>query len=134
MKPKLATWVPLSSFEVYEVISGSGSDEANCQFGTSSLAFFRNSLKWYLEAFHSVHQIPQEKLFSLAEALYSGYDLSQQEVMQIVDLRPKKQVELHCIVPDCEKRFSEQDIFQILKLVSEVSAGQSEDSHPEEKP
>lgn len=131
MKPRLATWVPLSSFEVYEAISGSGSDGTDNQFGTSSLSFFRSSLKWYLEAFHSVHQIPQERLFSLAETLYASYDLSQQEVMQIVDLRPKKQVELHCIVSDCEERLSEQDIFQILKLVGEVPVGQEERLRPE---
>ncbi|KAK9171687.1 RNA polymerase Rpb4 family protein [Cryptosporidium meleagridis] len=133
MKPKLSTWVPLSSSEVYETISKTDYDEIDKEFETPSLVFFKKSLKWYLESFHSVHLIPQKEFFSLAEALYSKYDLSQQEVMQIIDIRPKKQVELHCIIPDCEKRFSEEDIFQILKLVGKIPINQEEKKCPEEK-
>lgn len=131
MKIKPTTWVPLSSSEVYEAISNTEYDEIDKQFETPSLVFFKKSLKWYLEAFHSVHLIPQKEFFSLAEALYSKYDLSQQEVMQIIDIRPKKQVELHCIIPECEKRFSEQEIFQILRLVSKITISQEEKQCPE---
>ncbi|KAJ1613812.1 hypothetical protein OJ253_53 [Cryptosporidium canis] len=132
MKPKLETWTPLSSFEVYEVISSSEYDLVDKQSETSTLAFFKSSLKWYLETFHSVNSVPQENFFSLAEALHTNYDLSQHEVMQIIDLLPKKQVELHCIVPNCEKRFSEQEIFQILKLVSETLVKPEEEPHQSE--
>ncbi|KAF7455913.1 dna-directed rna polymerase iii rpc9 [Cryptosporidium felis] len=122
MKPKLASWIPLSSSEVYETIKNSENSELDGEFETPSLSFFRKSLMWYLEAFSSADSVPHEKILSFSETLHLKYGLSSQEIMQIVDLRPKKLVELHCIIPNCGKRLSEEDISDILSLIRNLFA------------
>lgn len=105
MNPQLESWTPLSCQEVYEAIANfdNGKDEK------STDPDFEKSLVWYFKAFEIVKEATFEEVAPLIRTLYTKYDFSLQEVIQILDIRPKKLVDLHCILPNCSKRFSERD-------------------------
>ncbi|KAJ2889112.1 hypothetical protein IWW38_004833, partial [Coemansia aciculifera] len=45
------------------------------------------------------------------------YDLTKAEVLQIINLRPKKAVELHLIIEECEERFGMDDLEVMLEEI-----------------
>ncbi|KAH7648435.1 hypothetical protein FG379_000359 [Cryptosporidium bovis] len=117
MKPKLDSWTPLSCQEVYEAITSSECFENN-EHEKLEDSTFKKSLIWYFKAFELISEIPFENTIPLVKTLCTKYNLSSQEVMQILDLKPRKPVDLHCIIPNYEKRFSEKATEDILELLN----------------
>ncbi|KAJ2756363.1 hypothetical protein GGH94_002538 [Coemansia aciculifera] len=58
-----------------------------------------------------------EQILALKKGL-AGFDLTKAEVLQIINLRPKKQVELYLIIEECEERFESKDVEDILRVVT----------------
>lgn len=52
--------------------------------------------------------------------LLKSYDLTRMEKLQIVNLVPRSEVEFFAIVEECEDRFSEDQIAQVLDYVNDL--------------
>ncbi|KAJ2488420.1 hypothetical protein IWW47_005389 [Coemansia sp. RSA 2052] len=57
-----------------------------------------------------------EQIAALKKGL-AECDLTKAEVLQIINLRPKRVVELHLIIEECEERFEMEDLEYILDEV-----------------
>ncbi|KAJ2040149.1 hypothetical protein H4S04_004747 [Coemansia sp. S16] len=71
-----------------------------------------------------------EQILSLKNGL-AGYDLTKAEVLQIINLRPKKQVELYLIIEECEERFASEDVEDILRVVTSALPRDDDDEDEE---
>ncbi|EEA06757.1 uncharacterized protein CMU_014330 [Cryptosporidium muris RN66] len=131
MKADLSSWVPLSCYEVYEHLSKvsdsvdgenindvKGDDEAY-----SSTLFLYKSILWYLKAFHDVENMLkyEQTIYDIIQKLYSKFGLAMLEIIQVLDLRPKHLVDLHCSIQNCDKRFSEEDLIEMLDIISQLN-------------
>ncbi|KAJ2490680.1 hypothetical protein IWW37_002967 [Coemansia sp. RSA 2050] len=68
-------------------------------------------------------------------ALKSGladYDLTKAEVLQIINLRPRKPVELYLIIEECEERFDETTIEEIMRAILSALPRDDDDEEGEE--
>ncbi|KAL7066514.1 hypothetical protein ACR3K2_30540 [Cryptosporidium serpentis] len=131
MKADLTSWVPLSCYEVYEHLSKikdniddedinnvKRDDEAY-----SSTLFLYKSILWYLKAFHDVENMLkyEQTIQDITQKLYSKFGLAMLEIIQILDLRPKHLVDLHCSIQNCDKKFSEEDLIEILGIINQLN-------------
>ncbi|KAH8739708.1 hypothetical protein FG386_001415 [Cryptosporidium ryanae] len=119
MDPKLDSWTPLTCQEVYEIIT-SPECSGDCEQEKQTDSNFKKSFIWYFKAFDLVNETSFESITPLVKTLYTKYGLSSQEVMQILDIKPKKLVDLHCTIPNCGKRLSEKETEDILELLNKT--------------
>ena len=49
------------------------------------------------------------------------FDLTDGEILQILNLLPKEQVDLHLIIQECESRFDEEKREDLINLIAEYS-------------
>ena len=49
------------------------------------------------------------------------FDLTDGEILQILNLLPKEQVDLHLIIQECESRFDEQKREDLINLIAKYS-------------
>lgn len=61
----------------------------------------------------------EEKMGKLMGFL-KQFDLTRMEKLQIVNLLPRSEVEYFAIVEECEDRFSEDQIAQVLDFVNDI--------------
>lgn len=54
----------------------------------------------------------------LKEIKSSGHLLTEAELMQIANTLPRVHVQFHAIIDDCEERFSDEEVEQIVAIVS----------------
>ncbi|KAG2237874.1 RNA polymerase Rpb4-domain-containing protein [Thamnidium elegans] len=57
-----------------------------------------------------------EQVSDFLQAL-SKYDLTKAEKLQILNWRPKSTVEIYLIIEECEERFSEEDLEEMLNSI-----------------
>ncbi|KAJ1824857.1 hypothetical protein GGH91_000673 [Coemansia sp. RSA 2671] len=62
----------------------------------------------------------------------AGYDLTKAEVLQIINLRPKKPVELFLIIEECEERFGDAEIEEIMRVILTALPRDDDDDDDEE--
>ncbi|KAI9473455.1 MAG: HRDC-like protein [Benjaminiella poitrasii] len=69
----------------------------------------------YLRQTPSSTQSP-EQIAAFLQAL-SKYELTKAEKLQILNLRPRSTVEIYLIIEECEERFSEEDLEDMINCV-----------------
>ncbi|OII72540.1 hypothetical protein cand_012230 [Cryptosporidium andersoni] len=131
MKVDLSSWVPLSCYEVYEHLTKVGDhvDDENINDvkrddeAYSSTLFLYKSILWYLKAFHNVENMLkyEQTIYDITQKLYSKFGLTMLEIIQVLDLRPKHLVDLHCSIQNCDKRFSEEDLIEMLDIIGQLN-------------
>ncbi|CAD7696521.1 unnamed protein product [Ostreobium quekettii] len=67
---------------------------------------------------HSAGLRSREQIQNICEAL-KPFDLTQPEILQLVNLRPTNIVEIHLIVQECEARLDEARIEELLLIVKQ---------------
>ena len=63
---------------------------------------------------------PQAKVSDFIVEL-EKFDLTDGEILQILNLLPKEQVDLHLIIQECESRFDEQKREDLINLIAKYS-------------
>ncbi|KAI7906377.1 HRDC-like protein [Cokeromyces recurvatus] len=71
-----------------------------------------------------------DQISNFLQAL-SKYDLTKAEKLQILNLRPKSTVEIYLIIEECEERFSEEDLEDMINCV--VTTLPRDDDYVEEE-
>ncbi|KAJ2745857.1 hypothetical protein GGI20_001803 [Coemansia sp. BCRC 34301] len=92
-----------------------------------------NTLKFealqYLEGTACATQ-SAEQIDSLKKGL-SDCDLTKAEILQIINLRPTKAVELHLIIEECEERFVMEDLEYIIDEIKSALPRADDDDNGE---
>lgn len=71
----------------------------------------------YCEATGQLQQVDELKGYiSAVQAL--DFNLSQEEMIQLLNLRPKQPVDIFLIVNDCSERFSDDQVDELLQALS----------------
>ena len=52
------------------------------------------------------------------------FDFSKEEILQLINFRPKELVDLHTIIDECEDRFSDTELEELLQILSNQSTGE----------
>ncbi|KAJ2160573.1 hypothetical protein GGF46_002169 [Coemansia sp. RSA 552] len=63
----------------------------------------------------------------------AGHGLTKAEVLQIINLRPRKLVELHPIIEECDERFEEAGLEDLLGLILEALPRDDDEEEAEEE-
>uniref|UniRef100_A0A5S6QR94 DNA-directed RNA polymerase III subunit RPC9 n=1 Tax=Trichuris muris TaxID=70415 RepID=A0A5S6QR94_TRIMR len=117
-KPKFLLVAALSNFEVYQFVKeeriSTRQDDVDVP---SPFATVLYQLAKYLGQIGTSNQ-KEESLRTVILKLHS-YKLSKSEVLQIINSNPKVPVELYLIVDNCEDRFEEEHVKDILHLLKE---------------
>ncbi|KAJ9056891.1 hypothetical protein DSO57_1027985 [Entomophthora muscae] len=110
----------LSNYEVYNYIKqGVQSRKGrNKPSDTPNLATVELELKMYLESTPCNTQSEDQVKQTLTSLL--DYSLTKFEKLQLLNLRPRSLVELHVLLEECEERFEEDKLIEILKLLRET--------------
>uniref|UniRef100_A0A915DRH2 PNPLA domain-containing protein n=1 Tax=Ditylenchus dipsaci TaxID=166011 RepID=A0A915DRH2_9BILA len=71
----------------------------------------------------------QQQINGLIKAIQDGkFKLTAAEIMQVVNLRPKNPVEIQLIVEESEERLTEEQIWELVRLITEFSKPSSQRS------
>lgn len=117
----------LSNYEVYSFLKNS----AAAQGGNKSSVPIPQNVKTVefetLEYFTKVLpkatvNVPSEDSFLSLMRSLAKYPLTKTERLQIVNLMPKSLLDFYLIVEECEERFREEQIGEILGLVASCSS------------
>ncbi|XP_019856999.1 PREDICTED: DNA-directed RNA polymerase III subunit RPC9-like [Amphimedon queenslandica] len=103
----------LSNYEVYKFLHANKDQANRCQ----DLATISYETKKYLSSTPCIYQSP-DCISKFLESL-SKYKLTKAEKLQLVNLRPTQPVELQLVIEEIEERFSEEEISDIIDLVTE---------------
>ncbi|ORX90441.1 calcitonin gene-related peptide-receptor component protein-like protein [Basidiobolus meristosporus CBS 931.73] len=71
----------------------------------------------FLEGTPSGTQTP-EQLADFLESI-KDFGLTKAEKLQILNLRPRSAVEIHLLIEECEERFSQERLEELINLVAE---------------
>ncbi|KAK9767783.1 hypothetical protein K7432_002119 [Basidiobolus ranarum] len=72
----------------------------------------------------------QEQLTNFLEAVKS-YGLTRAEKLQILNLRPRSAVEIHLLIEECEERFSQERLEELIQLVKKTLPRDDDDDDNE---
>ncbi|KAJ2822053.1 hypothetical protein FBU31_004708, partial [Coemansia sp. 'formosensis'] len=72
-----------------------------------------------------------EQISALKNGLVK-YNLTKAEILQIINLRPKKPVELFLIIEECEERFGDEDVEGIMRVVTSTLPRDDDEDMEEE--
>ena len=98
----------------------------------SNLATISYEITQYLENTACFKQSP-EIITGFMKGL-EPFKLTKAEKLQMLNLRPRTAVEIQLIVEESEERLTEDQIYQLLKVVSEHLPGGEEEVVEEEQP
>lgn len=65
----------------------------------------------------ATHIVPRARLEELLDTLHARYQLSQAELMQIVDVAPLQLVDLYAIIESCTDRYNDEIVSEMLKEI-----------------
>mmetsp|Transcript_2536 Transcript_2536/g.3855 ORF Transcript_2536/g.3855 Transcript_2536/m.3855 type:complete len:191 (-) Transcript_2536:410-982(-) len=86
---------------------------------------------------HSKYQSGDSKTENNEEEMRKGFNLTDAETLQVLNLMPKEMVEIHLIVEDLDARMNEEKQSKLLELVQTYATppdgdGENEDMNAEE--
>ncbi|OLY78912.1 DNA-directed RNA polymerase III subunit RPC9 [Smittium mucronatum] len=118
MKVLNSETVLLSNYEVYALIKEDSeklsSSSKNSQPG--NLVEVQLEITNYFDTTPIIHQSP-DQIQNCMRGL-NKYSLTKAEKLQILNIRPDKEVDLYLIIEEPEERFSQQQISEILDIVT----------------
>ncbi|GAA5794978.1 RNA polymerase Rpb4-domain-containing protein [Helicostylum pulchrum] len=111
----------ISNYEVLKLLEESQEAQKRVQNADSLVEYPEHlrtvqfELTEYLKETPCSTQTP-EQVSDFLQAL-SKYDLTKAEKLQILNWRPKSTVEIYLIIEECEERFSEEDLEEMLNSI-----------------
>ncbi|ORE04780.1 hypothetical protein BCV72DRAFT_231037 [Rhizopus microsporus var. microsporus] len=85
---------------------------------SESLRTVQFELTEYLKQTPVGSQTPAQ-VTNFLEAI-SQFDLTRAEKLQILNLRPKSAVEIYLVIEECEERFSEEDLENMINIIMQT--------------
>ncbi|CAO3653078.1 unnamed protein product [Mucor hiemalis] len=125
----------ISNYEVLQLLEESQEAQKQVQKVDPSVEYpehlrtIQFELTEYLKETPCSTQSP-EQLANFLE-LMSRYELTRAEKLQILNLRPKSTVEIYLIIEECEERFSEEDLEEMLNNI--ITSLPRDDDYEEEE-
>ncbi|ORY94684.1 HRDC-like protein [Syncephalastrum racemosum] len=124
MKIKNPRSAMLSNFEVLQVLTeqqdkqkAEQTDDPNANVA-GNLRTVQFEVTEYLKDTPCSTQDPQQ-IEAFLESM-EPYKLTRAEKLQLLNLRPRSVVEIYIIVEECEERFTEEEVEQILNNISSI--------------
>ena len=125
MEVKSDTSAMLANYEVISVLNDLQKAKNKSNKLLSNLATISYEIIQYLEKTACVKQTP-EIISSFLKAL-EPFNLKKAEKLQLLNLRPQTAVEIQLIVEESEERLTEDQIYELLNIVSEYLPELEED-------
>jgi len=111
-----ATSANLSNYEVLQLLHNLKDNDNRKQFG--SLATIKYKTVKYLESSPCSSQ--SDEIISTFLKAVSNFNLTKAEKLMLLNLRPSTEVEIQLIVTESEERLTEEQIQQLLQVISET--------------
>ncbi|KAG2217906.1 hypothetical protein INT45_008656 [Circinella minor] len=111
----------LSNFEVLQLLEEQQAKQKKAQDSTNGISVPENlrtvqfELAEYLKETSCGTQ-DQKQVKEFMEAMKS-YELTMAEKLQLLNLRPRSAVEIYLLIEECEERFSEDQLEEMLETV-----------------
>ncbi|GAN07635.1 DNA-directed RNA polymerase III subunit RPC9 [Mucor ambiguus] len=111
----------ITNYEVLRLLEESQEAQKQVQKHDSSVEYPEHlrtvqfELTEYLKETPCSTQTP-EQISNFMEAI-SKFELTKAEKLQILNLRPKSTVEIYLLIEECEERFTEEDLEQMLTSI-----------------
>ncbi|KAI9311262.1 HRDC-like protein [Dichotomocladium elegans] len=114
----------LSNFEVLQLLNEQQEFQRATQEKDASIEYPENLRTIQFELTEYLNQSPcstqdEAQVKSFLDA-FSKYDLMLAEKLQILNLRPKSPVELYLLIEECEERFGEQELEEMLQSILDL--------------
>ncbi|KAI9366355.1 RNA polymerase Rpb4-domain-containing protein [Pilaira anomala] len=128
----------ISNYEVLKLLEESQEAQKQVQAVDPSVEYPEHlrtvqfELTEYLKGTPCSTQTP-EQIANFLQAL-SKYELTKAEKLQILNWRPRSTVEIYLIIEECEERFSEEDLEEMLdSIISTLPRDDDEEEEEEEE-
>ncbi|KAI9248584.1 HRDC-like protein [Phascolomyces articulosus] len=111
----------LSNYEVLQLLEEQQENQKKAQDATDGISVPENlrtvqfELTEYLKTTACSTQ-DQQQVKEFVEAMKS-YELTLAEKLQLLNLRPRSAVEIYLLIEECEERFSEDQLEELLQTV-----------------
>jgi hypothetical protein len=111
----------LSNYEVYALLKETQRGMKKKSGGLQNLATVVYETSQYLETTPCKNQTPED-IESCLKKLQK-FQLTKTEKLQLLNLRPVSQVEIHLIIEDIDDRFSEDKISEMIAAIEDLPKG-----------
>ncbi|OBZ84719.1 DNA-directed RNA polymerase III subunit RPC9 [Choanephora cucurbitarum] len=137
MKIKSARAAHISNYEVLRLLEESQEAQKQAQILNPLLQFPEQLRTVQFELNEYLKQTPvgtqsKEQLQNFLQAI-SKFELTKAERLQIINLRPKSTVEIYLVIEECEERFSEEDLEQMLLAILTTLPRDDDEEEEEEE-
>ncbi|KAI8094844.1 HRDC-like protein [Gilbertella persicaria] len=135
MKIKSVRAALISNYEVLKLLEESQEAQKQSQIADPLLQYPEQLRTVQFELTEYLKQTPvgtqtSEQVQQFLQAM-STFDLTKAEKLQILNLRPKSTVEIYLMIEECEERFTEEDLEQMLLQI--ITTLPREDDYAEEE-
>ncbi|CEP18147.1 hypothetical protein [Parasitella parasitica] len=121
MRIKTVRSALITNYEVLRLLEESQDAQKQAQKADSSVEYPEHLLTVQFELTEYLKETPcstqtPEQISYFMDAI-SKFDLTKAEKLQILNLRPKSTVEIYLLIEECEERFTEEDLEQMLSNI-----------------
>ncbi|KAI8329247.1 RNA polymerase II [Chlamydoabsidia padenii] len=122
MKIKNTRAALISNYEVFDLVNERINYQKQIQLSLSNVDYPEHLRTIQFELVEYMKGTPtstqtQDQVKNFLQQM-DRYSLTLGEKVQVLNLRPKSAVEIYLLIEECEERFSEEDLDNILEIVS----------------
>ncbi|SAM07320.1 hypothetical protein [Absidia glauca] len=131
MKIKNTRSALISNYEVFDLVNDRISYQKQIQQSQSNVDYPEHLRTIQFELVEYIKGTPtstqsEDQVKAFLQQI-DRYSLTLGEKVQVLNLRPKSAVEIYLLIEECEERFSEEDLDNILSIISTTLPRPDED-------
>ncbi|CEI99802.1 hypothetical protein RMCBS344292_13882 [Rhizopus microsporus] len=124
MQIKNARSALITNYEVLRLLEENQQNQKLLQAQDLSIEYPENLRTVQFELTEYLKQTPVDsqtpaQVTNFLEAI-SQFDLTKAEKLQMLNLRPKSAVEIYLVIEECEERFSEEDLENMINIIMQT--------------